>query len=100
MLNPEILKGILADLAISEKAPEAMVKLNDEAGQLFAKFDEVNNSLTEANGQISQLKDANSRLALKVTDAAQGGGNDGDPDEPETAEEAMEWLTKKIGGNE
>lgn len=98
MLDGTKLKSILADLADVDKQAEALVTLNTEATELIGKYEQSVNDVRERDTTITQLRDANSRLALKVTDTALN-NNEGENDEPETAEEAMKWLTDKIGGN-
>lgn len=97
MLNREMLKQILGEAADPDKAQTALLRLNDEAEQLFADYDRIQGDSAAKDERIRSLQDTNQSLFLRVT----GGAKEEDEDEDDkTPEQVLNDLVKLIGGNE
>lgn len=97
MLNREMLKQILGEAADPDKAQSALLRLNDEAEQLFADYDRIQGDSAAKDERIRSLQDTNQSLFLRVT----GGAQEEEVDEDDkTPEQVLNDLVKLIGGNE
>lgn len=58
---------VLSELTDPDKVGNAILKLKDEIAIDFTKIDELSKKNEELSNKVSELRDTNNRLILKVT---------------------------------
>lgn len=94
-MTREELIALIRSASDSDKAPEVLSKVTDEVNSMFDTIENNSRSIAEKDAKITELRDTNTRLFLRVT----GENTDDKKDDSEkTPDELLDDLVNKIGG--
>lgn len=85
-------KALIVAAADPDRAAAAMADLTEKANELFDTVDAYGEKIQQLEGQVSQLRDDNHRLFLRVADAPA----EKEEEKELTPEAELENLMKKI----
>lgn len=97
MKTREEMNKLLKDAANPDKAAEALTDISESLTELFDTLEAGNANITKLNETVSELRDSNMRLFLRVTSEPEKG------EEENQEEKFLESIEKQIfdnlGGN-